>query len=152
MKPIDIMMLLDQESEYVTESGCRIWMGQTWSKGYGKVKDKRVHRLVWEAVHGPIPPGLLVCHICDVTPCANVEHFFLGTHKDNMADRNEKGRCNPSKGESNVSCKLTDVDILEIRSLYFKHGVTQYQLADAFEVCQRTISLVTQFKTRPDLV
>ena len=116
MKPIDIMMLLDQESEYVTETGCRIWTGQTWSNGYGRVKDQRVHRLVWEAVHGPIPPGLLVCHSCDVRPCANVEHFFLGTHKDNMADCARKGR------KKNSAATRTKMSLGHLgRSLSAKH-------------------------------
>jgi hypothetical protein len=38
------------------------------------------------AKNGPIPAGLCVLHRCDVRPCINPDHLFLGTQKDNMAD------------------------------------------------------------------
>ena len=56
-------------------------------KGYGKA-----HRIVWEAVNGPIPEGMFVCHTCDVPRCVNIDHLFLGTAQDNMNDKMSKGR------------------------------------------------------------
>ena len=50
------------------------------------------HRLVWEQTHGPIPQGLVVCHICDNRGCINVDHMFIGTQKDNLQDMTDKGR------------------------------------------------------------
>jgi hypothetical protein len=50
------------------------------------------HRLVWKSVHGEIPQGLEVCHKCDNPPCLDVEHYFLGTQRDNIQDAARKGR------------------------------------------------------------
>lgn len=77
-------------------SGCTLWFGPVTGRGYGHFKwqkrDLLAHRAAYEVVHGPIPAGLFVCHRCDMPACINIAHLFLGTHEDNMADRDAKGR------------------------------------------------------------
>lgn len=53
---------------------------------------QRAHRIAWYLSFGPIPPGLCVLHKCDVMRCVRHDHLFLGTHADNSADRDAKGR------------------------------------------------------------
>ena|SRR5437867_9632636 len=50
-------------------------------------------RDVWKAVHGKaVPSGKNVCHTCDRGRCGRPSHLWLGTQKQNMRDKNKKGR------------------------------------------------------------
>ena len=84
------------------ETGCWEWTGAKFTSGLGyglirvcsndKSVNKLVHRMAYEALIGPIPAGLCVLHHCDNPPCFNPDHLFLGTHQDNIRDRDSKGR------------------------------------------------------------
>lgn len=77
-------------------SGCHIWHGAVNDAGYGtlglKGRSHRAHRLSWSERHGPIPPGVDVCHRCDERRCVNPDHLFVASHASNMADRSRKDR------------------------------------------------------------
>ena len=79
-------------------SECIEWQGARNEKrgGYGvrrfRGRQWRAHRAAWVEAYGEIPEGMLVLHRCDNPPCVNVEHLFLGTQADNLADMTTKGR------------------------------------------------------------
>jgi hypothetical protein len=80
-----------------TEPGeCWEFLGTRDKDGYGRLavdgRKTRAHRVAWVVYRGEIPEGLHVLHTCDVPACVNPEHLFLGTHADNMHDRDAKGR------------------------------------------------------------
>ncbi len=79
-------------------TGCLLWCGSSDKRGYGRIRRRSnhayegVHRFVYELHFGPIQKGLFVLHKCDVPACVLIDHLFLGTQKDNMADMHKKGR------------------------------------------------------------
>lgn len=95
MEILEIAKVKLSERTKPGSDGCVVWTGAR-SGGYGslciKGKTYRAHRLVWMINEGPIPAGFCVMHLCDNPPCVNPNHLKLGTHKENMQDRDAKGR------------------------------------------------------------
>jgi hypothetical protein len=102
------------------EGPCLVWKARRNAKGYGTIKidGKSVlaHRVAYELYIGPIPEGLCVCHRCDHPSCVNPEHLFVGSHKDNMDDRDRKCRSKGAIGSRNTKAKLTAEQVLVIRA------------------------------------
>lgn len=118
------------------EAGCHLWKASKSIYGYGLFcvdgRMSAAHRVAWKIANGPITGGLHVLHKCDVRACCNPEHLFLGTHAENMADMNRKGRQVPPIGSKNGQSKLTEREAVEIfcsegtqKSIGARFGVTQ---------------------------
>lgn len=123
-------------------SGCQLWCAGTNGAGYGYLTIegvvRRAVRVAWELANGPIPVGLVLCHKCDVPACINVNHLFLGTHADNMHDRDRKGRGARNWGRKNGSVKLTEQ---QVRSIQID-ARPQTRIAAQYGVSQSMISLI----------
>lgn len=116
---------------------CIEWDGWKWASGYGRVGwHGYAHREAWMAVHGPIPFGMCVCHRCDNPSCVNVTHLFLGTHDDNMKDRQAKGRT--PKGHHHGQAKLTEEKAVFAMARLLS-GETQTSVARSFGVSRSSI-------------
>lgn len=124
------------------KSPCILFDGALDTSGYGlkRIGKKlwKAHRLAWVSARGAIPEGVQVLHRCDVRACVNVEHLFLGTLADNMADRNAKGRQARLQGEKHNLHKLTNQDVLRIREEY-ERGCSLSELAKAYGVHTSTV-------------
>lgn len=137
---------------------CWEWQAGLFSNGYGQFRvgrrKVRAHRAMFEAIHGPIPEGMIVCHRCDNPRCVRPTHLFLGTHADNARDRDRKGRGTRgrkrpeagSPGERNPSARLTEDDVHRIR-VRRELGDTYSELAECFGVAKSTIAAVCRRDT-----
>ena len=123
---------------------CWVWIGGN-SRGYGRFVDgngKQViaHRWSWEHHVGQLESSeVFVLHRCDNPSCINPKHLFIGSHADNVADRDSKGR--QVRGERQHKARLTVKLVRQIRSDYIKdsstHGSTA--LAREYGVSHQTI-------------
>ncbi len=124
---------------------CWLWLSDDIGEsGYPEIWVNNIAyvatRIAYLDFYGKQPGKLLVCHTCDNTLCMNPHHFFLGTHDDNMADRQAKER--QCKGEHHYKAILTEDQVLEILSLEGK--VSSTTLADSYSVSKSTIKAIWQ--------
>lgn len=133
---------------------CQEWSGRRDQNGYGRASgNRRAHRSAWEKANGPIPPGMVIMHMCDNPPCVNLTHLRLGTVAENNADRAAKGRSRGTfasgpehpatrrRGERHWQAKLSDADVSAIRQERTA-GVSCQQLALRYGVHHSTISRI----------
>lgn len=105
-------------------TGCWEWQGGKTKSGYGmffygtfdgKEKMGKAHKAAWTLIRGPVPDGLFVLHRCHNNKCCNPDHLYLGTHMDNMKDRDEAGRT--SRGAHRYNFKRDEELVGEIGKL-----------------------------------
>jgi hypothetical protein len=82
------------------EDECWLWRGATSSSKYEKFtlygRRFKAHRVAYAIINGGVPEHGIICHTCDTPACVNPRHLFCGTSRDNILDRERKGRGNKS--------------------------------------------------------
>lgn len=116
----------------IGEDGILRWIGAKDSCGYGlfylKGKLVKAHRLaffLWGDTE--FAPELHVLHKIDDPAIVDCRYLFQGTHSDNMADRNAKGRT--AVGSAHGRSKYSESEVLEVRRLGASGQYTHEQIA-----------------------
>ncbi len=141
---------------------CWNWLGGL-SNGYGRIDISGVpgvyaHRVAYLSAN---PGSITLCddgtkekcvlHRCDNTRCCNPSHLFLGSHAENMKDKQQKGRSKIwACSTESPRAKLSKEDIFFIR-IQKKYGATLNALALLYDVHRSTISSVMYGRTYKDV-
>lgn len=143
-KRIPLKARFDAFVERAGIKDCWQWRGTPNSSGYGTIrmpgrrgKTMQAHRVAYILEFGPIPEGLCVCHRCDNRLCVNPNHLFTGTNKENIQDRDTKGRCK-AKGLPGELCgrsKLKEKQVIAILNDPRNYS----QIAKSYGVARTTI-------------
>lgn len=89
--------------------GCWLFLGALDRNGHGNVFVERredgrnivdkAHRIAFREHHGPIPPGHVIRHSCDVRNCVAPHHVESGTQLMNVWDMIQRDRAHTARGE-----------------------------------------------------
>jgi hypothetical protein len=88
-----------------TGTGGRYGKVDSWDAS-GKKKPHLAHRVVYEALVGPIPDGLHIDHLCRVTRCVNHHHLEAVTQSENNRRTGRSECANGHAKEPGASCKV----------------------------------------------
>lgn len=146
------MKLLANLDKYVWRDGnttCWHWAKYVNKDGYGLIgsyqnKVEKAHRVAYREAFGGIPLGMHVLHKCDVRDCVNPAHLYVGTNAHNVADRVNRGRSRPRRGEAHGRAKLTVEQVREIRERWVGYPGKQKALAAEYGVSQGLISQIVR--------
>lgn len=90
----------------VIQGECWVWTGAASPAGYGRIAAagsglKSTHRAAYEIAKGPIPPGMMIDHLCRNTRCANPDHLEVVTPQENV----RRGKTVALRGPKPPRCK-----------------------------------------------
>ncbi|WP_424967290.1 HNH endonuclease [Dinoroseobacter sp. S375] len=145
--PITIARFWSKVDVRPDNDDCWEWQAGTKGAGYGILKVdgnvKIASRMAWELINGEPLGSRHALHSCDNPRCCNPHHIAAGTHEENMRQAGERGRSSngDQAGSSNNRAKLSDRDILRIRSL-IAAGLTNVEIAKRYSVTHSMISRI----------
>lgn len=138
-----------------TADECWEWTAARNQHGYGlfhaRPLEQLAHRMAYRFAYGDIPSGFQICHRCDNPPCVNPGHLFLGTHRDNMIDRESKGRGTlvPFTRATSPHTRFSDADVADMVTRYLA-GEHQVDIAALYNTRQPVVSKIVRARCDVD--
>lgn len=130
-----------EKVEMIPFHDCWEWAARKDRFGYGVMhvngSTQLAHRICYEMLNPNFNKKLSVCHTCDNPGCVRPEHLFLGSHKENMWDREDKGR-----GRNKKSFSFEKAE--EVRRLYKTKKFSQQKLSEMFGCTQANIGFIVR--------
>lgn len=93
MTPLQLARMLSKVRFRTDPNSCWLWLGGKTRDGYGVLKlykdskwyaTARAHRVLYEAMIGRIPDGLVIDHLCRNRACCNPGHMEIVTIATNV--------------------------------------------------------------------
>jgi DNA-binding CsgD family transcriptional regulator len=120
---------------------CHLWTASVNEYGYGMFGhdgETLAARWAYKRYVGPLTADEVVRHTCDNPPCQNRGHWLKGTQPQNILDAVSRSRQHRPRGEKNVKAKLTEEQVIAIRSSSLPSGLLMQQ----FGVSRPTINSI----------
>lgn len=131
------------------EGGCWLWVGAP-RNGYGAIRhEKKVlsaHIVSYVMHKGPIPPGAIITHDCDVRLCVNPDHLRLGTPGSNVREMYDRRLVHIVRGEAHYNAKLTTEQVHLMRALHLVRGMGRDRIGKLMGVAEGTIQSILSGK------
>lgn len=152
MNDNDIERFFSKVEQGENEDDCWKWLGSKKKAGYGEFgfRNKKIlaHRFSYEYHNNcQIKNGIFILHSCDNPECTNPKHLREGTAKENNKDMMLRNRQNNVKGEECHLSKLTEQQVIEIRSRYANEETSNRKLAKDYNVSAFAVSSIINRKT-----
>lgn len=112
----------------------------------GKKFTKKLHRMILETFRPNDDDSLQTNHIDGNKLNNNIQNLEWVTGSENMKHAFENNLKEPQKGEKNGMAKLTEFEVLNLRSMYKTGDFTQRYLADIFLMSVSQVSRIVNNK------
>jgi hypothetical protein len=126
-------------------------VGSKTNRGYIRIEDRYrsgtrllAHLLVWEAVHGPVPPGFEVNHKNGEKSDNRIDNLEIVTHQKNMLHAYATG-LKSNRGDRHPGRKLSSSDVHVIRRL-LRDGQTGASIARRYGVTPEAVYAIRNRK------
>lgn len=119
----------------------RVYQMEVELRSGGKRKKVPVHKIVLEAFVGPRPPGMECCHWDNDVANNTLANLRWGTSTENGLDKRRHGT---RKGELNSMVRLTEREVLEIRSRWGSEAISKRELGRQYGISYHTVHSIVK--------